>query len=46
MYALVVALGQEGDAVSFAAVVLDGVDFSYDGKKEVLHDVSLYAKPG
>ena len=27
-------------------VVLDGVDFSYDGKKQVLFDVSLYAKPG
>ena len=22
------------------------VSFSYDGKKEVLHDISLYAKPG
>jgi len=27
-------------------IVLDGVDFSYDGKKQVLFDVSLYAKPG
>lgn len=27
-------------------VVLDDVDFSYDGKKTVLHNVSLYAKPG
>ena len=28
------------------AIVLDGVDFSYDGEKMVLNDVSLYAKPG
>jgi ATP-binding cassette subfamily B protein len=28
------------------SIVLDGVDFSYDGEKMVLHDVSLYAKPG
>lgn len=27
-------------------VVFDHVDFSYDGKKLVLHDISLYAKPG
>lgn len=27
-------------------VVLDDVDFSYDGKKTVLHNISLYAKPG
>ena len=27
-------------------VVLDGVDFSYDGRKMVLHDISLWAKPG
>ncbi|MGN1419575.1 MAG: ABC transporter ATP-binding protein [Acutalibacteraceae bacterium] len=27
-------------------VVLDDVDFSYDGEKTVLHSVSLYAKPG
>ncbi len=27
-------------------IVLDGVDFSYDGKKQVLYDISLYAKPG
>lgn len=27
-------------------IVLENVDFSYDGKKEVLHDVSLYAKAG
>ena len=27
-------------------VVFDHVDFSYDGKKTVLHDISLYAKPG
>lgn len=27
-------------------VVFDRVDFSYDGKKTVLHDISLYAKPG
>ena len=27
-------------------MVFDHVDFSYDGKKIVLHDVSLYAKPG
>ena len=27
-------------------VVFDHVDFSYDGKKEILHDISLYAKPG
>lgn len=26
-------------------VVFDHVDFSYDGKKNVLHDISLYAKP-
>ena len=28
------------------AIVLDGVDFSYDGEKTVLNDVSLYANPG
>lgn len=27
-------------------VVFDHVDFSYDGKKQVLHDISLYAEPG
>ncbi len=27
-------------------VVLDGVDFEYEPGKPVLHDVSLYAKPG
>lgn len=27
-------------------VVFDHVDFSYDGKNNVLHDISLYAKPG
>lgn len=27
-------------------VVLDMVDFSYDGEKQVLTDISLYAKPG
>ncbi len=27
-------------------VVLDGVDFEYEEGKPVLHDVSLYAKPG
>ena len=27
-------------------IVLDGVDFSYDGKKQILFDISLYAKPG
>ncbi len=27
-------------------VVLDGVDFSYDPDKQILFDVSLYAKPG
>lgn len=27
-------------------IVLEHVDFSYDGKKEVLKDISLYAKPG
>ena len=27
-------------------VVFDHVDFSYDGKKTVLQDISLYAKPG
>ena len=27
-------------------IVLDKVDFSYDGKKVVLHDVSVYANPG
>ena len=25
---------------------MEGVDFSYDGEKEVLHDISLWAKPG
>ena len=28
------------------SVVFKDVDFSYDGKKQVLNDVSLYAKPG
>ena len=28
------------------SVVFDNVDFSYDGKKLVLHNISLYAKPG
>lgn len=27
-------------------IVFDDVDFSYDGEKPVLHNVSLYAKPG
>ena len=27
-------------------LVMEGVDFSYDGEKEVLHDISLWAKPG
>ena len=27
-------------------IELSNVDFSYDGKKTVLHDISLYAKPG
>ena len=27
-------------------IVLDGVDFSYDGKKTVLKNVSVYARPG
>lgn len=27
-------------------VVLDDVDFSYDGEKTVLHNISLYARPG
>ncbi len=27
-------------------IVLDGVDFSYDGVKQILYDISLYAKPG
>ena len=27
-------------------IVLDGVDFSYDGKKTVLKNVSVYANPG
>ena len=27
-------------------LVMEGVDFSYDGKKDVLHDISLWAKPG
>ena len=27
-------------------IVLDKVDFSYDGKKVVLHDVSVYVNPG
>ena len=28
------------------SVVFDRVDFSYDGRKTILHDISLYAKPG
>lgn len=28
------------------SVVFDHVDFSYDGRKLVLHDISLYADPG
>lgn len=27
-------------------VVFDHVDFTYDGRKLILHDISLYAKPG
>lgn len=27
-------------------VAFDHVDFSYDGRKLVLHDISLYARPG
>ena len=27
-------------------ILLDKVDFSYDGKKMVLHDISIYAHPG
>ena len=27
-------------------LVMEGVDFSYDGEKEVLHGISLWAKPG
>ena len=27
-------------------LVMEDVDFSYDGKKTVLHDISLWAKPG
>lgn len=27
-------------------IVLDDVDFSYDGEKTILHNVSVYAKPG
>ena len=27
-------------------IVIDNVDFSYDGKKTVLHNVSVYAHPG
>lgn len=27
-------------------VVFDGVDFSYDGEKQVLYNLSLYAEPG
>ena len=27
-------------------ILLDHVDFSYDGKKMVLHDISIYAHPG
>ena len=27
-------------------IVLDGVDFSYEKDKQVLYDISLYAKPG
>ena len=25
---------------------MEDVDFSYDGKKQILHDISLWAKPG
>ena len=32
--------------VAGAGRIFDHVDFSYDGKKTVLHDISLYAKPG
>ncbi|MBQ0009299.1 MAG: ABC transporter ATP-binding protein [Firmicutes bacterium] len=27
-------------------ILLDHVDFSYDGKKMILHDISIYAHPG
>ena len=27
-------------------IVLDDVDFSYDGKKTVLHNINIYAEPG
>lgn len=27
-------------------IVFDGVDFTYDGEKQILFDVSLYAQPG
>ena len=27
-------------------LVMEDVDFSYDGKKQILHDISLWAKPG
>ena len=27
-------------------LVMEGVDFSYDGEKQILHDISLWAKPG
>ncbi len=27
-------------------IVFDDVDFSYDGEKQVLYDISLYARPG
>ena len=41
---------QETGAITYTPlkgdVRLFGVDFSYDGRKMVLHDVSIYAKPG
>ena len=27
-------------------IVIDNIDFSYDGKRNVLEDISIYAKPG
>ncbi|WP_022868263.1 ABC transporter ATP-binding protein [Schaalia vaccimaxillae] len=41
---------QADDSVTYTQlrgeIVMENVDFSYDGVKTVLHDVSLWAKPG